>query len=77
MTRAYVLMEVEQSKVQKVLNSLTKFDSVKEFDAIVGNFDVIAIVEGLDQNDVGMICAKELAKLEGVRRTVTYTAVSF
>lgn len=77
MVRAYVLMEVEQGKVQKVLNGMTKLNSVREFDAITGNFDIIAHIEGIDQNDLGQISSTELASLDGVRRCITYNVVEF
>lgn len=77
MVRAYLLMEVKQSKVQKVLNALTKLPNVKEFDAITGNFDIIAQIEGIDQNDIGKIATQEITTLDGVRRTVTYNVVEF
>ncbi len=77
MVRAFVLMEVEQGKVQKVLNALTKNDAVREFDAIMGNFDVIVHIEGIDQNDLGQISSSQLATLDGVRRTITYNVVEF
>jgi DNA-binding Lrp family transcriptional regulator len=77
MVRAYVLMEVEQGKVQKVLNKLTNMPEVREFDAITGNFDVIVHIEGVDQNELGKLSASKLAMLEGVRRTITYNVVEF
>ncbi len=77
MVRAYVLMEVRQNKVQKVLNALTEMEEVKIFDAITGNFDIIAQIEGLDNNDIGKISSKKLSGLDGVRHCITYNVVEF
>ncbi|RJO71948.1 MAG: Lrp/AsnC family transcriptional regulator [Myxococcales bacterium] len=77
MVRAYVLLEVAQSKTQKVLNELTKMGFVKQFDAITGNYDIIAHIEGLDQNDLGKMVATQIAPLDGVERTVTYPVIEF
>ncbi len=77
MVRAYVLMEVKQGKVEKVLNALSNMTEVKDFDAVTGNFDVIIHVEGIDQNDIGKFAVSRLGSLDGVQRSVTYNVVEF
>ncbi|HIC91835.1 MAG TPA: Lrp/AsnC family transcriptional regulator [Syntrophaceae bacterium] len=69
--RAYILMEVETGKVKRVIEELSKLDRVKSTDVIMGPYDVIALVECPDYDQLSKTCLMEIQEIREVRHTMT------
>ena len=73
--RAYVLVETAVGKTKTVVTSLEKMEGIKSVDTVTGPYDVIAIVEADNLNDVGDIITGRIHSIEGISRTVTCLVV--
>ncbi len=73
--KAFVLIETAVGKTKAVVTSLKKIEGVKTVDTVTGPYDVIAIVEAENLNDVGDIITGKIHAIDGISRTVTCLAV--
>jgi DNA-binding Lrp family transcriptional regulator len=73
--KAFVLIETAVGKTKDVVSSLKKMEGVKTVDTVTGPYDVIAIVEAENLNDVGDIITGKIHAIDGISRTVTCLAV--
>jgi len=73
---AYVLINTSPGRAMDVATRLRETRGVTVADAITGEYDVIARLEGEDVNAVGGIIVEAIQKIEGVFKTVTCLAVS-
>ena len=73
---AYVLINTSPGKAMDVATRLRDTKGVTVADAITGEYDVIARLEGEDVNAIGGIIVEAIQKIEGVFKTVTCLAVS-
>jgi DNA-binding Lrp family transcriptional regulator len=75
MTRAYVLIESEVGKAKSVADGLKKLEfsdtRVVSVDAVTGPFDVIALLEADDLDNVGRAITDAIQQVDGVQRTTT------
>ena len=69
--RAYILMEVETGKIKQVVESLSRLDRVKSTDVIMGPYDVIALIECPNYDDLSKACLTEIQNIKEVRHTMT------
>ena len=77
MVKAYVLIMAEQGKTESVCNGLAKMDDVIQFDAVMGEYDVIAVIQAPDVSALGKSVVSELTKIPGVRRCNSHLVVKF
>lgn len=75
MVRAYVLINTSPGRAMEVARQLQQVDGVVSADAITGEYDAIATLEGPDVNAVGALIVDKVQKLDGVFKTVTCLAV--
>jgi DNA-binding Lrp family transcriptional regulator len=73
---AYVLINTSPGKAMEVAKKLQGTPGVTVADAITGEYDVIARIEGADVNAIGGVIVEKIQKIEGVFKTVTCLAVS-
>jgi DNA-binding Lrp family transcriptional regulator len=73
--KAFVLIETAVGKTKDVVASLKQIVGVKSVDTVTGPYDVIAIVEAENLNEVGDIITGKIHAIEGISRTVTCLAV--
>jgi len=71
MARAYVLIEIAAGKTAGVVQALRKLPGVTAADAITGPYDVVAVLEGRDANEIGKLVMNQVHGIEGVNRTLT------
>jgi len=88
MVTAYVLINTSPGRAMDVAKRLQGTKGVTVADAITGEYDVIARIEGEDVNDViariegedvnaiGGVIVEAVQKIEGVFKTVTCLAVT-
>ena len=70
---AYVL--INTSKIEDVLQSLGRIDSVKEAYSVYGVHDIIAKIETEDMNSLKETVASKIRRVKNVRNTSTMIVV--
>jgi DNA-binding Lrp family transcriptional regulator len=75
MVRAYVLINADPGKTGEALKKTVKIKGVKFAEAVTGPFDIIALVEGADFNQLGKLVVAKIQKVAGVRGTLTNPVV--
>lgn len=75
MTRAYVLIKTEVGKTEAVQRELRRHAGVQAADVIIGPYDIIAVVEASDLNEVGRLVLREVHSVAGVENTLTCPVV--
>ena len=69
--RAFVLIEAETGKRQDVATNARGLPNVEVVDILLGPYDVVVLVGGLDVQTVGDLVATQIHEISGVRRTMT------
>jgi DNA-binding Lrp family transcriptional regulator len=76
MVTAYVLINTSPGRAMDVAKKLQGTRGITVADAITGEYDVIARIEGEDVNAIGGVIVESIQKIEGVFKTVTCLAVT-
>ncbi len=74
--KAFVLIETAVGKTREVTLALRGLSGIKSVDPVTGPYDVIAIIEGENLNDIGDLVTKKIHPVPGISRTVTCLAIS-
>jgi DNA-binding Lrp family transcriptional regulator len=69
--KSFVLITVDVGHTKGVLQGLKKLKGVKSADAVLGPYDIIAVIEGNSIDSVGEIITGNLHKIDGIQRTLT------
>ena len=75
-SRAYVLITTEVGKTEDVAQELEKLPGVTMADIVSGTYDIVAVVEGLDQYDIGRLVLNQIHTVPGLKNTLTLMAMS-
>jgi len=73
--KAFVLIETMVGKSKEVVSALKQLEGVRSVDTVTGPYDVIAIVEAKNLNDIGDIVTGKIHPIAGISRTVTCLAL--
>ncbi len=68
---AYVLINTTIGKTGDVTKEISKIKGVVKAQSITGQYDIIAIIEANNMNDLGKIVANEIQNVSGVIGTIT------
>jgi len=69
--KAFVLITTSVGQTKPVLTALKKLDGIKTVDAVMGPYDIIAVVEGESVDTVGKLITEQFHKINGIERTTT------
>ena len=69
--KAFVLIETAVGRTKEVATALKQLEGVKSVDLVTGPYDIIAIIEGKELNDVGDLVTGKIHPVAGISRTVT------
>jgi DNA-binding Lrp family transcriptional regulator len=69
--KAFVLITTAVGQTKAVLNGLKKINDIKSVDAVMGPYDIIAVVEGDSVDSVGKLITEQFHKIAGIERTTT------
>ena len=69
--KAFVLITTSVGQTKQVLTALKKLDGIKSVEAVMGPYDIIAIIEGETVDTVGKLITEQLHKINGIERTTT------
>ncbi|UCC90857.1 MAG: Lrp/AsnC ligand binding domain-containing protein [Dehalococcoidia bacterium] len=74
--KAFVLIETAVGKNKEVVAALSQLEGMKSVDTVTGPYDIIAIIEGKNLNDVGDLVTGKIHPVAGITRTVTCLAIA-
>jgi uncharacterized protein with GYD domain len=74
--KAYVLIDTVAGQAESVAIALDGKPGISVADVTLGPHDVVAVVEGLDAEEVAKTVLNEIGAVEGVLRTTTCLVVS-
>lgn len=75
MSRVYLLANVMPGKEKTIRDTLRGISGVASADLVTGQFDIIAVMEAKDTNEIFNKILKRLRKVRGLTRTETFIAV--
>ncbi len=74
---SYVLVSVRAGKARQVFQQLQKLKCTYQVDAISGPYDIVAIVQGADFDDIGRTVMDRIQTIEGVEKSLTCNVIRF
>jgi DNA-binding Lrp family transcriptional regulator len=72
---AFVLIETAVGRTKEVVNTISKMKGVKSVNTVTGPYDIIALIEADNLNDIGDLITGKIHDIEGISRTVTCLTV--
>lgn len=75
MAKAFVLIETAVGKNKDVVSLLGQLKGVNSVDVVTGPYDIIAVIEGGNLNDIGDLITGKIHPIAGITRTVTCLAI--
>jgi len=73
--KAFVLIETVVGRTSDVITSIKQLEGVKSVDTVTGPYDIIAIVEAKNLNEIGDLVTGKIHPITGISRTVTCLAI--
>jgi DNA-binding Lrp family transcriptional regulator len=73
--KAYILIKVRVGEIREVVKSIRRLDSVLEANMTFGPYDIVAILNADNVNDIGHLIASNIQPIPGVLETLTCLAV--
>jgi DNA-binding Lrp family transcriptional regulator len=73
--RAYILIQNEVGASREVASDVARIKGVTSAEAVTGPYDVIAVAEASDLDDLGRLVVGKVQATGGVTRTLTCPVV--
>ena len=73
--KAFILIETVVGRTKQVASTLQQLEGVKSADCVTGPYDVIAVVESENLNEIGVLITDKIHPVSGISRTVTCLAI--
>ncbi|MGH2652117.1 MAG: Lrp/AsnC family transcriptional regulator [Actinomycetota bacterium] len=77
MITAYVLIQAQVGRSADVGGEVAQIEGVTSADVVTGPYDVIALVEAANMDDLGKLVVAKIQAVEGVSRTLTCPVIRF
>jgi DNA-binding Lrp family transcriptional regulator len=74
--RAYLLIQTEVGQAASVADAVRGLEGVKSADNVTSSYDVIAVAEAADVDELGKMVVSKVHLVEGITRTVTCLVVN-
>jgi len=74
--RAYILINTQIGKTQKVVEELKNIPEIKKLDVIMGPYDIIAEVEVPSYEDISKLLLEKIQNIPAINHTMTCPVVS-
>ena len=75
MVNAYVLIQAEVGKADKVAQEIRGLQGVESAEDVTGPYDVIVRAEAGNMDDMGKLVVAKIQMVEGITRTLTCPVV--
>jgi DNA-binding Lrp family transcriptional regulator len=69
--KAFILIETAVGKNKEIVSSLRIIKGVTSVDYVTGPYDIIAIIEAENLNDIGDLVTQGIHPISGITRTTT------
>lgn len=76
MVQAYVLIQAEAGKVDKVAEEISKLPGVISVDGVTGPYDIFVRAEAETNDELGKLVVAKIQTVDGITRTLTCHVVS-
>ena len=73
--KAFILIETTVGRIKEVASTLQQLKGIKSADCVTGPYDIIAVVEGENLNEIGVLITDKVHPVSGISRTVTCLAI--
>jgi DNA-binding Lrp family transcriptional regulator len=73
--KAFILIEAAVGKNKEITSNLRKIKGLTSVDSVTGPYDIIAIAEADNLNDIGDLVTQNIHPIPGIVRTVTCLAL--
>ena len=73
--KAFVLIETDVGKTREVTSALEQLKGMKSVNLVTGPYDIIAIIEAEELNEIGDLITGKIHPIHGISRTVTCLAI--
>jgi len=74
--KAFVLIETMPGRSKDVVGALKQLGKgIKSVDTVTGPYDIIAVIEGENLNDIGDLVTGKIHPTTGISRTVTCLSI--
>lgn len=71
MLHAYILIQTEAGRALGVAEAIVGIDGVTSASAVNGPYDVIAVTEAANVDELGQVVIAKIQTVEGITRTLT------
>lgn len=75
MARIYLLVNVLPGKEESIRDTLRGVKGIATADLVTGPYDIIAVAEGKDTDEIFSKVLMKIRKIKGINRTETFIAV--
>jgi DNA-binding Lrp family transcriptional regulator len=69
--KAFILIETAVGKNKEIVSAIKLFKGVTGVDYVTGPYDIIAIVEADNLNEIGDLVTQKIHPISGITRTTT------
>ncbi|MCX7619210.1 MAG: Lrp/AsnC ligand binding domain-containing protein [Acidimicrobiales bacterium] len=73
---AYVLIQTEVGKAAQVATEVRNITGVRSADDVTGPYDVIAVAEADNMDELGRMVVSRIQMIDGITRTLTCPVVN-
>ena len=74
--RAYILIQTEVGTAQQVKRAVEEISGIVNADSLTGPYDVIAVAEADDVDELGRMVMGQVQLTEGITQTTTMPVVN-
>ncbi|MCQ2378307.1 MAG: Lrp/AsnC ligand binding domain-containing protein [Victivallaceae bacterium] len=76
MVTGFVLVNVERTMVEKVIDGLMAIDGVSEVYSVAGEYDLVAVIRVADNTELAKIIAADMTGIAGIVHTKTLVTLN-
>jgi DNA-binding Lrp family transcriptional regulator len=73
--KAFILIETSVGKNKEIVTNLRQLKGISSVDYVTGPYDVIAIIEAENLNEIGDLVTRRIHPISGITRTITCLAL--
>lgn len=74
---AFVLINVEMGSARDVYRKMQEVHNIQNLEGIAGPYDIVAVVQGSDFNEIARVVIDDIQTIDGVTATITCNIVNF
>ncbi len=72
---AYVFINIAAGTAHEVLHKLDQISNIAQVDIVTGPYDIIALIQGSDFNQIGSVVMNKVQTIEGIVNSITCNVI--